>query len=398
MRVSVQSDSEVRTRVTLGNREIILVGTAHVSQESVKEVEAVIREEQPGRVCVELDAARYKSYVEGQNWKNLNLGQVLRQGKGFLLLSNLALSSFQKRMGANIGTKPGEEMRHAIEVAGENNIPFTLSDRDITTTLRRAWAKSGLWQKMKLIATLLSSFFSREELSEEEIEKLKKKSALQDMLDEMADYLPSVKEVLIDERDQYIAASLFNCKEEKIVAIIGAGHGPGIIRWLEKFHAGQAEADSSAIDMVPPPSKFSKVLPWIIPVVVICLFGIGIYRVGWDQGVRMLVVWVLANGILSSLGSIIALAHPLTVVISFLMAPITSLNPTVGVGMVTGLIEYKLRKPKVKDFESVSDDIMSLKGFYKNRLTHVLVVFFLSSIGSSIGTFVAFPFIGRLLA
>ena len=390
-------DSEVCTRVTLGNREIILVGTAHISQESVKEVAEVIRKEQPGRVCVELDAARYKSYVEGQNWQNLNIGQVLRQGKGFLLLSNLALSSFQKRMGADIGAKPGEEMCRAVKIAQEEGIPFTLSDRDITTTLRRAWAKSGPWQKLKLIAALLSSFFSREELSKKEIEQLKRKSALQDMLEELADYLPSVKEVLIDERDQYIAASLFNCKEGKIVAVIGAGHGPGILHWLEEFHAGQADVDTSPINEVPPAGRFSKILPWIVPAVVLLLFGIGIYRVGWDQGFRMLVVWILANGILASLGSIIALAHPLTVLISFLAAPITSMNPTVGVGMVTGLIEYKLRKPKVKDFETISTDIMSLKGFYRNRLTHVLVVFFLSSIGSAIGTFAAFPFIGSLL-
>lgn len=392
------SESEVRTRVSLGDREFILVGTAHISQESVKEVETVIRAERPDRVCVELDTARYKNHAEGQSWQNLDLGQVLRQGRGFLLLSNLALSSFQKRLGADISSKPGEEMYQAIEVAREEGIPFTLADRDITITLRRAWKKSGPWQKMKLIAVLLSSFFSREELSKEDVERLKKKSALQDMLGEMADYLPSVKEVLIDERDRYIAASLFNCKEGKILGVIGAGHGPGIVRWLKEFHADQTKADISALDEVPPVGKFARILPWIVPAVVFALFGIGVYRVGWDQGLRMLVVWILANGILASLGSIIALAHPLTVIISFLAAPITSMNPTVGVGMVTGLIEYKLRKPKVKDFETISEDIMSLKGFYRNRLTHVLVVLFLSSIGSAIGTFAAFPFIGSLLS
>ena len=396
--MTVNSESDVITRVTLGEREIILLGTAHVSSESVKDVERIIREETPGRVCVELDEARYKSYVEGQSWDNLNLGDVLRQGKGFLLLSNLALSSFQKRMGAQTGSKPGEEMRHAVEVARENHIPFTLADRDITTTLRRAWSKSGFWQKMKLIAALLSSFFSREKLSEEEIEKLKKKSALQDMLDEMADYLPSVKKVLIDERDQYLAASLFNCGEDKILGVIGAGHAPGILRWLEALEAGEASSDVSAINHVPPPGRFNKILPWIIPALVLILFAVGFLRTGWDQSLRMLVVWILANGTLSALGALLALAHPLTVVLSFLAAPITSMNPTVGVGMFSGLLEYHLRKPKVKDFESMSDDIMSLKGFYKNRLTHVLVVFFLSSLGSSIGTFVAVPYLAAIIS
>jgi pheromone shutdown-related protein TraB len=396
--VTVNSESDVITRVTLGEREIILLGTAHVSPESVKDVERIIKEENPGRVCVELDEARYKSYVEGQSWENLNLGDVLRQGKGFLLLSNLALSSFQKRMGAQTGSKPGEEMRHAVEIAREHGIPFTLADRDITTTLRRAWSKSGFWQKMKLIAALLGSFFSREKLSEEEIEKLKKKSALQDMLDEMADYLPSVKRVLIDERDQFLAASLFNCREEKILGVIGAGHAPGILKWLENLEAGEASPDVSAINHVPPPGRLSKILPWIVPVLVLILFAVGFLRTGWDQSLKMLIVWILANGTLSALGALLALAHPLTVVLSFVAAPITSMNPTVGVGMFSGLLEYHLRKPKVKDFESMSDDIMSLRGFYRNRLTHVLVVFFLSSLGSSIGTFVAVPYIAAIIS
>jgi len=336
--------------------------------------------------------------TEGQKWENLNIGQVLRKGQGFLLLSNLVLSSFQKRMGALQGTAPGDEMKMAINTANELNVPFTFSDRDIQITLRRAWKKSSLWQKMKMIAALLSSFFSKEELSAEDIEKLKKKSAMQDMMDELADYLPSVKEILIDERDRFLASSIFSARGKKVVAVIGAAHAKGVIEWFEKFEKGEQDTGTDDINHVPPPGKYTKVFPWIIPVLVVSLLVTGFLRSGMEQGLKMVLVWVLSNGILSAIGAIVALAHPLTVIISFLAAPLTSLNPTIGVGIVSGLLEYYLRKPKVKDFESLSNDLSSVKGFYRNRLTHILLVFFLSSVGSSIGTFVAFPYIAVLFS
>ncbi len=392
------TESDSIHRINLSGKEVVLVGTAHVSSESVKEVEEVIRGENPNRICVEIDASRYKSITEGQKWENLNISQVLRKRQGFLLLSNLVLSSFQKRMGALQGTTPGDEMKKAIHVANELNVPFTFSDREIQITLRRAWKKASLWQKMKMMAALLSSFFSREELSADEIEKLKKKSAMQDMMDELAAYLPSVKEILIDERDRFLASSIYAVKEDKIVAVIGAAHAPGIIRWFEEFEKGNKSTNIDDINHVQPPGKFSKVLPWIIPVLVVGLLTFGFINSGLEQGLKMVLVWVLSNGILSAIGAIIALAHPLTILISFLAAPLTSLNPTIGVGIVSGLLEYYLRKPKVKDFENLTDDLASVKGFYRNRLTHILLVFFLSSVGSSIGTFVAFPYIAVLLA
>lgn len=394
MTTKIESDSI--SRVKLANREIILVGTAHVSSESVYEVENIIRAEEPDRVCIEIDASRYKTMTEGQKWENLNISQVLRRGQGFLLLSNLVLSSFQKRMGALQGISPGDEMKKAVDVSNEMGIPFSFSDRDIQITLRRAWKKATLWQKMKMMAALLGSFFSREELSAEEIEKLKQKSAMEDMMEELADYLPSVKEILIDERDRFLASSIFTAQGEKIVAVIGAAHASGVIEWFRKFEEKEEKTGVDDINHVPPPGKMSKFVPWIIPVIVIGLLVSGFLRSGMEQGLKMILVWVLSNGILSALGAIIALAHPLTVLISFLAAPLTSLNPTIGVGIVTGLIEYYLRKPKVIDFEHLSDDLTSIKGFYRNRLTHILIVFFLSSVGSSIGTFVAFPYIAVL--
>ena len=210
-------------RLQLGGREIILLGTAHISRESAEEVRSVIEQEKPDRVCIEIDQARYQSLTQGASWRNLDIRLVLREGKGFLLLSNLVLASFQKRMGLDLGIKPGAEMIEAINTAQEHDVPFSLCDREIQTTLKRAWAKSGFFAKMKMLAVMLASIFSSQKLSEEEIEKLKKKNVLESALEEISVFLPSVKEVLIDERDIYLATRVFQSEGKKVVAVVGAG-------------------------------------------------------------------------------------------------------------------------------------------------------------------------------
>lgn len=391
------NDTDTITHVALKEKEIILVGTAHVSKESTREVREIIEREQPERVCVEIDASRYASMTEERDWSSLNITEVIKQKKGFLLLANLVLSSFQRRMGTDLGIKPGEEMMEAVNTAKDLDIPYTFADREVQVTLRRAWSASNLWNKNKLLAVLLSSIFSREKLSEEEIEKLKKKSALEDMMEELASFMPSVKEVLIDERDQYLATKIFQSGEKKILAVIGAGHGPGIIRWLNSLDEGSKESDLAEISSVPPPSKITKVLPWLIPAIVLGIIITGFITSGWEVTLSMLGLWVLANGSLAALGCVIALAHPLTTVVSFIAAPITSMNPTIGVGIVSGLLEGILKKPRVTDFETLHDDIISIRGFYRNRFTHVLLVFFFSTLGSAVGTFIGIPFLSSLL-
>jgi pheromone shutdown-related protein TraB len=389
--------SDTITEVTLGKRKFTLIGTAHISQKSADEVEEVIRQERPGRICIEIDAVRFKSMTEGQSWKNLNIAQIIRQRRGFLLLANLVLSSFQRRMGENLGAQQGGEMKRAVEIADELGIPYTFADREVQVTLRRAWAKSSFWNKMKLLASLIGSVISKEELTEEELEKLKQRSALEDMLAELSKILPSVKEVLIDERDRYLAAKMFDTAEDTVVAVVGAGHVPGIVQWLEKLHSGAADSSLEDIDQAPPPSKIGRAIPWCIPVVIAGLLVAGFFRSGWEEALSMLWMWILVNGTLSAAGALIALAHPLTIVLSFVAAPITSMNPTIGVGIVTGLIESFLRKPQVKDFENIHEDIKSFRGFYRNRLTHILLVFLFSTIGSAIGTFIGIPYLTALL-
>jgi pheromone shutdown-related protein TraB len=390
---SERSTSHNITRATFGEREYIILGTAHVSRESVNEVKSAITDETPDRVCVEIDSGRHKSLTEKNNWQNLDIYRVLKERRGFLLLGNLVLSSFQRRIGADLGVNPGEEMLAAVTAAQEAGIPFSLVDRQIHTTLRRAWSKASLWGKNKMLAALLGSAFSREKLTGDEIEALKEQGALDNMMGELADYLPAAKTVLIDERDQYISGRVFAAEGNRLLVIVGAGHVPGIVAWLEKLHAGEDGPDLDELDTVPPPGKLRKILPWFIPALVAGLIAWGFFRSGWDGGFQMLLRWFVVNGVLSGLGAIVALAHPITILASIIGAPFTSMNPTIGVGFVSGALEALLRKPRVVDFENLQEDILSVRGFYRNRFTKVLIVFFFTSLGSAIGTFVALPFL-----
>ncbi len=384
--------SDNLTRLQFGGREFILLGTAHVSRESVFEVEKVISEEKPERVCVEIDASRFKAMTEKQNWSSLNIYQVIKEKKGFLLLGNLVLTSFQRRLGFDLGIKPGEEMMQAVTTCQNLGIPFSLADRDIQVTLRRAWAKTGFWGKNKMLAAMISSIISSEKLSAQEIEELKKKSELEGMMDELASYLPTVKEVLIDERDRYLATKMFDTTENKVLAVVGAGHVPGITKILQELHEGKV-SDLADIETIPMPGWISRSLPWTLPLAIVALIGWGFLSSGWDQGLAMVWKWVLVNGGLAALGSLLALAHPVTIIASFFAAPVATLNPAVGVGMFTGLIEAYFRKPRVEDFERLHEDITSIKGFFRNRFTHVLLVFFFSSLGGMAGNFIALPYL-----
>ena len=379
-------------------RKVVLVGTAHVSDDSVKEVFTVIEQEKPDRVCVELDTARYETLTKKSKWQDLDIRQILKKRKGFLLLANLILHSFQKKIGLEQAVEPGAEMLEAIKLAKEKDISFVLCDRNIQVTLQRAWRKSSFWGRLKLLSGLLSAAFVTNKVDSNEIEKLKEKGALQSMMEELSEYLPAVKDVLIDERDRYLATCIYAAGGHSTVALIGAGHLEGIVRWLSKFSA-EPPKDLSLKDLeeVPPKTFISRIFPWLVPALVIGLIVYGFVNAGSEMTLDKIFQWILVNGTSAALGAILALAHPLTVVSAFIAAPITSVNPTIGVGIFTGLIQAFLRKPRVSDFENLSQDILSLRGVFRNRVTHVLVVFFLSSMGSAVGTFVGLSFLSGIL-
>ncbi len=390
--MSEEPGSDVR-RLFLDGKEIILVGTAHISQESVETVRATIAAEAPDTVCVELDSQRYQALKDQNRWESLNLIQIIRSGQTSFLLANLALASFQKRMGLQTGVKPGAELAAAAELAEAEGRRLELIDRNIRTTLLRAWRKTGLWKKLNLISALFAGLFEKQVITEEELARLRQTDTLSAMLEEMGEMLPSVKTILVDERDTYMAYSIRNASGNKIVAIVGAAHLPGILRNLQGVIDPQTIVEISSI---PPKPAISKVLPWLLPALVLALFVVGFFYADPGRLAGAAIAWVLANGLLSALGAAIALGHPLTILTAFVAAPITSLNPTIGAGMVSGLMQAFIASPTVRDLERVGDDLATLRGWWGNRMTRVLLVFFFSNLGSAIGTLVAFNWLKEL--
>jgi len=377
----------------LSGRRIVLVGTAHVSMDSVDEVAAVIAAESPAAVCVELDEERWRAMNAPDAWEKTDIVKVLKEGQAFLLLANLALSSFQRRMGADSGVKPVAEMVAAIHAAEAAGIPYSFCDRDVKTTLRRAWGKSNFWNKSKLVAQLVAAAFSNEKPDSAEIERLKVRSELDEMMGELAAYLPSVKEVLIDERDRYLASRIWATPGDRLVAVIGAGHGSGVEAWLGRLAEGSATTDVSDIDRVPPAGFLSRSAGWLVPALIVGFIAVGFFTSGAEASLQMLFRWVALNGTLAAVGSLLCLAHPLTILVSFAAAPIATLNPLVAVGFFSGIVEAWLRKPRVSDFQTLSTDVSTVRGFYTNKVTHILLVFFLSSFGGALGNFIALPFL-----
>lgn len=370
-------------------KKITLIGTAHISAESIAEVTEYIKNNKPDCVAIELDEKRCESIKNPENWQKLDIIKVLKQKEGFLLLANLVLGSFQKRMGKNTGVKPGDEMLAAMRTAEELGIPTKMADRPIQTTLKRAWAKSSSMGKIKLLSALIASGFSKEQISETEIEDLKKSSEMDSMMKELSEYLPVIKEVLIDERDKFLASNIWEAEGNNVVAVIGAGHLNGVAGHIENIARNNESTDTSEINSIPEKKLGSKIAMWIIPALIIALIAAGFVIGGKQAGSKMALGWFIWNGSLAAIGALLAAAHPAAILVSFIGAPITSLCPFIGIGIVSGIVQAFFCKPQVKDLENLADDAGSLKGFYRNKILRVLLVFILSSIGSSIGTFVA---------
>jgi pheromone shutdown-related protein TraB len=374
------------------DKKITLIGTAHVSIESADLVQKVIEDEKPDMVCVELCESRYQSIMEKSQWQNTNLLKVIKEKKAFLLLSNLMLAYFQKKIGKKLGIRPGEEIVRAIQVAKSVGARIHLADRDIRTTLSRTWRCMGLWAKIKLLFQLVTSVGEMDNIKEADIEKMKKKDVLEMFLSEVGKSFPEIRRILIDERDQYLAHMIRTAPGKKIVAVVGAGHVPGIQSNWERH------IDLDALNQIPPKGKGFGFLKWGIPGFIVCLIIVGFFYAGSSTGTDMIKWWVLANATLSGLGAALALGHPLTVLSAIVASPLTSLNPMIAAGWVAGLVEVFLGKPKVKDFERLSEDISSLKGFWKNKITRILLVVAFTNIGSSVGTLVAIPLMVKVFA
>ena len=369
------------TRIHINDKELILIGTAHVSKQSAEQVKQVIEEERPDSVCVELDEQRYRSIKEGDQWKNTDIIQVIKDRKATLLLMNLAISSFQRRMAKQFGIKAGQEMIQGIESADEMGAELVLADRNIQITFSRIWSNIGFFGKMKLLTSIIYSIFSNESISEEELEKMKSQDMLDGMLQDMTEHFPALKKPLIDERDQYLAQKIKDAPGDKVVAVLGAAHVPGIKEQIHDDH------DLDQLTKRKPKSKWPKVIGWGIPILIISIIAYTFYA-NPEAGAQQSISWVLWNGSFSAIGAAAALAHPIAVVSAFIAAPITSLNPLIAAGWFAGFVQAYFRRPNVSDFESLSEDVTSVKGFWSNKVTRILLVVVLANIGSSLGTLI----------
>jgi len=366
------------------DKTILLIGTAHISQDSVDLVNKVISQERPDCVCIELDEKRYRALTEKKKWQSLDLKQIIKDKQLSTLMINMLMASYQKKLGGQLGVKPGAELLSAANTAAAMDIPIALCDRDVRITLRRAWKSTSLYKKGYLLTTLFASLFDSTEISEEKLAEMKKKDVLSDLMDEMGSALPDVKKVLIDERDIYLSEKIKAAKGKRLVAVVGAGHVEGIKTVFQDDRSGELDE----ITAIPPVSKAWKILGWSIPLLIIgSLVAIGMQKGMADAGANLL-YWILANGIPSAIGGILAYANPLTVIGAFAAAPVTSLTPVIGAGYVAAFIQVMRTPPVVKEFETVGDDMGTVKGWWKNKLLRVFLVFLFTGLGSSIGTYV----------
>ena len=377
------------TRFEINNKEIILVGTAHVSKQSAELVKSVIETEQPDSVCVELDEQRYQSIVDGKKWKDMDIFRVIKEKKATLLLMNLAISSFQTRMANQFGIQAGQEMIQGIESAKEIGAELVLADRNIQITFARIWGNLGIKGKSLLLTQIIASIFSNETISEEELEKMKQKDFINSMLQEFTDHFPRLKKPLIDERDQYLAEKIKNAPGNKVVAVLGAAHVPGITKEIHKDH------DVKKLTARPKPSKAPKVIGWSIPILIIGMI-LYTFMTNPTVGMQQLLSWLLWNGGLSALGTIVAFGHPAAILTALIAAPFTSLNPLLAAGWFAGFAQAYFNRPTVRDFESLNEDVFHVKGFWRNKVTRVLLVVIFANIGSALGTFIAGADIVRL--
>jgi pheromone shutdown-related protein TraB len=382
-------ENEHITRINLDGKEFILIGTAHVSKHSAELVKKVIESEKPDSVCIELDEPRYQTIIDGKKWKETDIFKIIKEKKATLLLINLVISSFQKRMAKQFGIHAGQEMIQGAESANEIGAALVLADRNIQITFSRIWNGVGLWGKAKLLMAIFISIFDDEDISEEELEKMKSQDMLNSILNDFTINFPKLKIPLIDERDQYLSEKIKQAPGPKVVAVLGAAHIPGIKEEIKKEH------DLARLSELPAKSKALSIIGWSIPLLILAVI-VYTFIANPTAGVQQTISWVLWTGSFAALGTALAFGHPLTIITAFVAAPITTLHPLIAVGLFTGIVQAYLRRPSVRDFENLSEDVFSLKGFWNNKVTRILLIVTLSNLGGSIGTIIGAADVVRL--
>ena len=374
---------EQTTHVRVGAKDVYLVGTAHISRESVDDVRDTVNRVEPDTICVELCQARYQAFTQPDNWQKMNIFRIIKEGKAVFLLSQLVMTSFYKRLGDQLGVRPGAEMLEGITLAEERGARLVLVDRDVQVTLKRTWAKLNLWNKLKMFSLLIGNIFVVPEIDDKTVNDLKQQDQLEGVLETFSKSFPSIKESIIDERDVYLAQKIREVEGNRVVAVVGAGHVPGITREIQGDHALEK------LEKIPEPSFWPKIFKWGLPLLIVVLIVYGFYQSGTRHSLESISIWVLVNGILAALGAALALGHPLTIVTAFVAAPITSLNPMIAAGWVSGLMQTWVKKPTVADLQAMPEVVANFPaGLWRNPVSRILLVVVFSNLGSTLGTFI----------
>ncbi len=377
-------EEEHITRVEYQGKEIILIATAHVSKQSAELVKEVIDREQPDSICVELDEDRYQNIKNPKKWENTDLVQVIKDKKVGFMLAQLVLASYQRKLAKQLDTNVGEEMLQGIRSAEETGAELVLADRNIQTTFMRIWRKMSLKEKFDLLLNLFFALDEEDEteISDEEIAKLLQKDMLEAAMTSMKEEFPKIGDILLCERDQHLANKIKNAPGKKIVAVLGGAHVAGVKEEIFK------EQNMAEITSVPPAGKAGKIIGWAVPLAIVALIAYGFVQ-GFQTGMEQVISWILWNGSLAALFTAIMLGHPLSILTSFVVAPISSLNPMLACGWFAGLMEAHIRKPKVEDVNNISNDIFSIKGLFHNRFLRTLLIVIMANLGSTLGTIIA---------
>ncbi|HEU4577979.1 MAG TPA: TraB/GumN family protein [Polyangiaceae bacterium] len=379
------------THLSYEGRDLYLVGTAHVSQRSVADVGRVIRDLTPDTVCVELDATRHQALVDPKRWRNLDIFAVIRERRVLFTLSSLVLTSYQRRLGEKLGVRPGAEMLAAIEEAARVGARLLLVDRDIQATLERTWAALSLWDCVQLIGTLIGSLFAGGEITEEQVEALKDRDTISELVREFAEVMPRLQRPLIDERDRFLMSAIREAPGKCVVAVVGAGHVSGMVGYLH------TPVDREALSQIPPPSWLRRVGSWVLPVLGLgalasAFFSSAAWSAGWDGGHfetpgqrlrRMLVGLVLIHALSVIAPAALARARWLTLLLAPLASSVLAFLPRADAGRMAAFLEASLRPPTVADREGLSQ-VASLQDWFQNRFTRVLLVGFAVTIGSKV--------------
>ncbi len=364
-------------------REVVLVGTAHISPDSLRLVRETIEREEPDGVCIELDEGRYQALMDPHAIERLDLRQVVRERRLLPLIASVALGAWQTRMGLRLGVEPGAEMREAAVAAKERDIPVHLVDRDVRTTMLRIWRRTGFFQKVRLLSGGLEAG-GADELDESDLRELLSTDVVSRLVAELGEALPTLKEVLIDERDTWMGEAVKALPAGRLVVVVGAGHLDGVERNL----LAPTSTPTGAFAEIPPRGRGARAVGVAVPVVILGLLAWTWATRGAAAASEGAVFWILINAIPAGLGAAVALAHPLTILAALVSAPFTSLTPVMGAGYVTAFVQAWLRPPRVFELRALKTDALVPGRWFRNRALKVALALLFPTIGSAIGTFV----------